>query len=399
MFKTVFLTEDFRLRKSQLIHLLSERTEIEVLCFEGRHLTGGNVPEGTALTAVERDPGSFFEPLKRILHPFTPPHFDGLSESMIDALRARVEPCKFLWISGAGVSPYVPVGRKLGYRVVYDAHQPEIQHRLKRAKSMGAAVGHLPTFFSNAQGGFYRSKICTQAHAVVEASDLAASQISRLAPHANVHVVPDTVDSSVYEEVRSSKGESLLFFGPLDSTGNLRGISWFIDEVLPRLRASLKERVPRVVVAGANPPRHLIRRLHYESIELHANPKSMLPLLSDAAIVFFPQRYGLSSTHQILEAMASGRPVVSTPKAAEGLLFSPTYDLLVADRADSFTRGIVQLVENPDFRSGIASHALETVNKRYDRNRARESLEKLLSLLAETPAGPTDRKSPGWSRR
>src|SRR4029077_14196635 len=130
----------------------------------------------------------------------------------------------------------------------------------------------------------------------------------------------------------------------------LRGISWFIDEVLPRLRASLRERTPRVVIAGWNPPRHLIRRLHYEQIELHPNPKSMLAQLADAAVVFFPQRYGESSTQQILEAMAAGRPVVSTPKAAEGLLFSPTYDLLVADRADAFTRALIQLLDNSEFR-------------------------------------------------
>src|SRR5579885_1000793 len=115
MLKTVFLTEDFRLRKTQLIQLLAEKTEVEVLCFEGRNLARGNVPKGVALTAVERDPGSFWEPLKRlfnsVVHPLRPAQFEGLSESMIDSLRARAEPGKILWVSGAAVSPYVPVGR------------------------------------------------------------------------------------------------------------------------------------------------------------------------------------------------------------------------------------------------------------------------------------------------
>jgi glycosyltransferase involved in cell wall biosynthesis len=400
--KTVFLTEDIpfpisgsaRFRKSQLIGLLAEKTDVEVLCFDSRRLTRGSlgIPDDVALTAIERD----HEPLWRrafdsILHPLRPSQFEGLSESMIDSLRARAEPGKILWISGAGVSPYVPVGRKLGYRVIFDDHHPEIQHRLKKAKYMGA-FGHLPSLLSSVQDGFYKGRICKQAHAVIEASDLAASQISRLTPNATVHVLRDTVECSAYDEVRGTSGGSLLFFGALDSTGNLRGISWFIDEVLPRLRASLKERLPRVVIAGWNPPRHLIRRLHYEKIELHPNPKSMIPVLADAAVVFFPQRYGESATQQILEAMAAGRPVLSTPKAAEGLLFSPTYDMLVADRADAFTRALINLIENVEFRSGIVSHALETVHKRYDRNRAREELGRLLALLEETPPGATDRQ-------
>jgi glycosyltransferase involved in cell wall biosynthesis len=396
LLKTVFLTEEIpfpvsgaaRARKQLLIQLLAEKTDLEVLCFDGRNFSreAMGIPPGVALTAVDRD----LEPIwRRLFHPLRPAHFEGLSESMIDALRARAEPGhgKVLWISGDGVSPYVPVGRKLGYRVIFDDNRSDIRHRVRRNEG---SIGQLPAIWSNLQGGFHMGKVCHQAHAVIAPSDLGASQIAQVAPQASVHVLPDTVECSQYKDLPAKPGESLLFFGALDSPGNLKGIAWFIDEVLPRLKASLKERSPRIVIAGWNPPRHLIRRLHYDQIELHANPTSMIPILADASVAFFPQRYGENSTYQILAAMAAGRAVVSTPKAAEGLLFSPTYDILIADRADAFTRALVKLFENAEFRSSTVTHALETVRTRYDRNRARELLGKLLTLLEETPPGASD---------
>src|SRR5262249_10996153 len=145
----------------------------------------------------------------------------------------------------------------------------------------------------------------------------------------------------------------------------------------------MRERAPRLVIAGWETPRSLLRRLHYEKVELHENPKDMRPILADAGLVFFPQIAGESASHQILEAMAAGRPVVTTPKAAEGLLLSPTYDILIADRADAYTRALVQLLENPELRQSTVIHALETVRNRYDRSRAKELLANLLALLEE----------------
>src|SRR5277367_281671 len=95
--KTVFLTEDIpfpisgsaRARKSQLIRLLAEKTEVEVLCFDGRRLSRESlgIPEEVALTAIERDHEPFWRRfLQSVWHPLMPSQFDGLSEAMIDGL-------------------------------------------------------------------------------------------------------------------------------------------------------------------------------------------------------------------------------------------------------------------------------------------------------------------------
>lgn len=410
--KAVFLSNEFpypfyggaKMRDAHFIRLLMEKMDVELLCLSqspelaaGRELARDpSVPPGLRISFIDRGRSSTLRrTMRRAINPFRPEVVSGSSPSMLRALEMRAEPpATLLWVSRMTMAQYVPEARRLGYTVILDEQNIETELliggalaalREGQAGHVGVTLSTLknvPHLLTAAQCSFYESRFCGSSNAVVTTSDLDASRLMRIAPSASVHVIPNSVDCSIYEPVRSMPGTTLLFFGSLNNPANIEGLTWFANEVMPRLKGVLGAHLPRVVAAGASPSAETRRILEHSGIEVHADPPSTLPYLSEAMVVFVPMRSGGSSRVKILEAMAAGRPVVSTGKGAEGLVLAPGYDIWIADRADGFATGILQLLQNQQLRTDLGSHAIRTVETRYDWKCARDMVSNLLESLA-----------------
>jgi glycosyltransferase involved in cell wall biosynthesis len=378
--KVIFLTSEFpypangggKLRDSHVLKLLQERADVEILCF-------GNPAQSTGqprATIIERRKAPIW---KRAIYPLRPYVVNGYCEDMAAAIRERAAPGTLLWVSRLAMAQYIQAARAAGFSVVLDEHNVESSVLMNAAFSK---MRHWPSSLLAAQCRYYEERFCLASDAVVATSDVDAHRLQRLAPKAPIHIIPNSVDCEAYAEARTRPGRTLFFSGTLNYAPNVEGLVWFTAEVLPRLKAALGAEMPRVVVAGANPTPEILSRLGRAGVEVVPNPPSMLPYLADAAVVFVPIRSGSGTRLKILEAMASGRAVVSTGKGAEGLVLSPTYDVFVADQADTFTSAILRLLRNPQLRAEVGVHAVRTIEEHYDWRCARPLIEKLFASLA-----------------
>src|SRR5206468_2402004 len=87
---------------------------------------------------------------------------------------------------------------------------------------------------------------------------------------------------------------------------------------------------------------------------------------------------GLSSRPAVLQAMASGRAIVSTALGVEGLCLSPTYDAWIADTADRFTSAVALLLSDSGARVRLGARAAETADSRYDTATVQQTLDRLV---------------------
>ena len=89
-----------------------------------------------------------------------------------------------------------------------------------------------------------------------------------------------------------------------------------------------------------------------------------------------PLRTGGGTRLKILEAMAAGVPVVSSPLGAEGLAVTPGLDILLSDPDDhaSWLRNLLELDQSNERRTQLASQALHLVQARYDWNTLGQNL-------------------------
>jgi len=102
---------------------------------------------------------------------------------------------------------------------------------------------------------------------------------------------------------------------------------------------------------------------------------TLLPL---AKVVFVPTRECSEARLPILEAMAGGRAVITTGQAAQGLAFSPSYDLWIADQPDNFATGLLRLLSDADFREELGTHGAEAVERQHGRERVSALVDALL---------------------
>ncbi|MCM2280116.1 MAG: glycosyltransferase family 4 protein [Oligoflexia bacterium] len=389
--KLIFLTSESpfppsgggKIRDLNLLKVLSERAEVEVLCFRGARAPDPP-PEGLKLTALPRRKAPLW---KRSIYPLRPYIVNGYSPEMERALSERAAPGRVLWISRLAMAQYLPAAKVLGYRVVLDEHN--VESNLLYASALSSPRRY-PALLHAFQCGYHESRFCGQADAVVATSDIDASRLGKLAPslrsESKLHVVPNTIDADSFEPLRSQPGSTLFFSGTLSYGPNIEALHWFCEEILPRLRRARGNRLPRVVVAGADPSAETRQLLERAGIEVHANPPSILPFLSEAAVVMVPLKSGSGTRFKILEAMAAGKAVVSTGKGAEGLVLSPTYDIWIADAADRFTSAILHLIDDPQLRADMGARAAETIRRRYDWRSLRPLVASVLESVS-VPAG------------
>ena len=95
-----------------------------------------------------------------------------------------------------------------------------------------------------------------------------------------------------------------------------------------------------------------------------------------------PLRIGGGSRLKILEAIASGVPVVSTRIGAEGLIFEPDRDLRVAETGEEMAAALVETIRDPGRAAEMVRHGRTVIDAHYDWSRLADRLEQIWLDLA-----------------
>jgi len=186
--------------------------------------------------------------------------------------------------------------------------------------------------------------------------------------HANsrlhVDVVPNGVDTQIYQPlVVQPEIPGLLFIGNMAYKPCSDGAVWFCNEVLPIVRRSIKEM--EIWIVGNDPPPS-VKRLEGDGVYVTGRVTEVVPYYRKSNIAVVPIRAGGGTRLKILEAMALGRPVVSTSVGCEGLNVQSGRHLLVADTPHEFAVNIVRLLGDRILSKKIAEEARRLVVEQYD---------------------------------
>ena len=143
----------------------------------------------------------------------------------------------------------------------------------------------------------------------------------------------------------------------------LRSI-WFARFVLPLIVAKIPQ--ARLLVAGSDPPPRHAFPDPAGAIDLMGFVPEVQPLFSSCALFVCPIRSGSGVRVKLLEAFASGIPVVSTRIGAEGLARKDGEFCALADDAQEFAARVVELLEDKDRAARLAERARREVQTNWD---------------------------------
>lgn len=234
----------------------------------------------------------------------------------------------------------------------------------------------------------YEMRVAEAFDAVLVCSEEEKSTLQGRGMGTCVEVVPNGVDGAYYKTVVPSKGDALVFVGSMDYHANISGILFFVSEVLPilvKVRPKLK-----VYVVGKNPPEE-ITSLSSEAMVVTGAVDDVRPMLSKGAVSIVPLLVGGGTRLKILEAMAAGLPVVSTPLGAEGLSARDGREILIADSPEDFAGRVLHLLENAGERERLADSGRKFALANYDWRVIGCRLEGLVTELAGSDFGSRSR--------
>jgi glycosyltransferase involved in cell wall biosynthesis len=102
------------------------------------------------------------------------------------------------------------------------------------------------------------------------------------------------------------------------------------------------------------------------AVELLGFVDDIAPLFASSALFICPIRSGSGVRVKLLEAFASGIPVVSTYLGAEGLARKDGEFCALADDPVTFADKVVELLDHPDRANAMALRARREVEQNWD---------------------------------
>lgn len=196
--------------------------------------------------------------------------------------------------------------------------------------------------------------------------------LQELAPVTPIAVVPNGVDCQHFSRAALPAGamaflpaDAIVFSGTLDFRPNVDAVNWFVEQVLPLVRARRPQ--AQLLVVGRRPPEALRRLAAPGAVTIIGEVADARPYLSGAAAYVVPMRIGGGVRLKMLEALALEAPIVSTTLGAEGIegLLAGVHCLLADDPA-AFAASVLRLLEEPGFGQRLGQRGRQLVRAGYD---------------------------------
>lgn len=173
------------------------------------------------------------------------------------------------------------------------------------------------------------------------------------APDLRIDVLANGVDTSRPLLPEPPSDGAIVFVGTLNYRPCIDAVEWLVSEILPILRARRPDLALWIV--GKNPTAE-VQALAGKGVYVTGEVEAVEPYYRRAAVAVVPLRAGGGSRLKILEAMALGRPVVSTTIGAEGLALTDGQDILLADDPQAFAAAVDRLMcERQAWRSLVGN--------------------------------------------
>jgi sugar transferase (PEP-CTERM/EpsH1 system associated) len=192
----------------------------------------------------------------------------------------------------------------------------------------------------------YEKKIGKNFDMSIFVTDTEVELFKSFSADVNAVSVPNGVDSSFFSSVRtegSSKKEhcNFLFTGAMDYFPNEDGVLYFYQNIWPLIKN--REPKSKFYIVGYNPSKK-VKKISCGDKDVIVTGKvsDIRQYMYKADVFVAPLRIARGVQNKVLEALASGLPVVATPQAVKGLSCNGSGYLFVEGSDHAFAERTVE---------------------------------------------------------
>lgn len=207
--------------------------------------------------------------------------------------------------------------------------------------------------------------------------------ILQFAKNAKIDIVANGVDAPFFEKVQRKTLTSpvVLFVGQFKWLPNRDAVYFIRDEIWP----SIKKAVPncRLWIVGRHPTPEIKALTQDSDIVVDEGIKDIRQAYQGASVLLAPIRSGRGTKFKILEAMASGTPVVATRLGIEGIRAKDKKEVLIADTGRELAEKTIEVLKNPQAAERIASEAKKLITQHYNWKKISSKLDRIYRQLGK----------------
>jgi glycosyltransferase involved in cell wall biosynthesis len=202
-----------------------------------------------------------------------------------------------------------------------------------------------------------------------------------------VYDVPTGVDTTYF----SPRGTTvdpfeLVFTGSMDWIPNEDAVRFFADSILPIISREIPECT--LTVVGRNPRSPLLQlERSNPRIKITGRVDDIREHVGRAAAYVVPIRVGGGTRLKIYEAMAMGKPVISTSIGAEGLPIRDGEELLIADGPEEFARAVIRVLRDSSLANRLGEKARAIVCEKFGWEHAAVGFARICEQVVGLRAG------------
>ena len=166
------------------------------------------------------------------------------------------------------------------------------------------------------------------------------------------------------QEFKNPINKSCFFFiGSLDWQPNQKGLIWFIENVWNKF----KKLHPKATfkIAGKNTPENLFKYQDEQTLVL-GEIDDAHKFIAENGIMIVPLFSGSGVRIKIIEGMAQGKCIISTPIGAEGLYKKNDDHIIIASESSEFINKMKSVILEPKLIDQVGNKAHDYVLNHHD---------------------------------
>ncbi len=277
-----------------------------------------------------------------------------------------------------GLAPFAEALRRQGQPFVITEHNVESELGAATYGKWPAALRPLARI-DQARARRWEREALSQAALVLAVTESDARSLARISGRPT-HVVGNGVDTRAFAGVvPDATSRTALFLGNYEYAPNVDAVEWALTEIWPRVWAQAPEL--RFRVCGHGLPATWRSRFPDPRIDFQGYVPDLTEVQSRCAAFLAPLRAGGGSKLKVLEAMAAGLPLVTTPEGLTGLGVEPGVQARVGRRPDELAQALIEVLGQPERARAMGEAARAHVGRQFDWARSADQLEAAYALL------------------